>query len=129
MRMKKLYLIAALLCVSCTTAADVQQQCNAATQNFVDEVSCIEGQVGADPYLGGDSFVQEYVLSGRVLADRVRAGRLTENEARLQFARDYNQLLLQQSRRDAYDAMAWERLRPRDTDCRIHGDQVSCTSY
>lgn len=81
------------------------------------------------PYMKNDSFVQEYLLSARVLADQQRAGKITENEARLQLARNYNRMVIEQQRLNTYNAMEWEALRPRDTDCYVRGNQVHCTSY
>lgn len=128
--MKFFSLLTFLLALAgCTTTAQVQQQCAQVTADFPTEISCMENVMAQDAYLSGDSFAQEYILGAKVLADKVRGGAMSENEARYRLAQSYNRMLVEQQRLNAYDAMEWEALRPRDTNCTVDGDQVRCKSY
>lgn len=118
-----------LILAACTSTADIQRQCAAVTQSFTDEISCFEAQVAQDSYLSGDSFVQEYVLLGRVLADKVRSGQINENEARLQMSRAYNDLVMRQQQYSAYSAIEFESLRPRHTTCHDVNGVTHCDTY
>lgn len=127
--MKKAVLVLCLILSACTSSADIQRHCAAVSQSFVQEVACFEAQAAQDPYLSNDSFVQEYMLSGRVLAEKVTGGELGENEARLQLARAYNDLVLSQQQYRAYNAIELDQLRPRHTTCNEVGGTVYCDTF
>ena len=114
---------------ACTTTADIQRECAAMTGSFSAEIGCIEERVAQEPSLNADSFVREYVLAGRVLAERLGAGEISENEARREFAREYNNLLLRQQRYSAYNAIELEAVRPRHTVCHREGSSLYCDTY
>ncbi|MEM6780755.1 MAG: hypothetical protein AAF569_02710 [Pseudomonadota bacterium] len=128
--MKTVLAFAVLFLVGCTTTADIQNQCAAISGSFTDEVTCLDNMVATQAHLSGDSFVKEYILTGRLLVDRLNAGDISENEARLQFARAYNQMRLQQQRLSTLSAVEFEALSPRYQDCDIiDGDRIRCRSY
>ncbi|GEM_PF-2989488 len=128
--MRKAGLLIFTLCLAaCTSTADIQKQCAAAAASFGQEVSCIESLVAQDSYLGGDSFVHQYVLEGKVLAEKLAAGEIRESEARLEFSRAYNELALRQQQYQAYNAIQMDQLRPRHTTCHPSGDSLICDTY
>jgi hypothetical protein len=126
-------LLIAVLLTACAT--DVTTYHNACLQEFhafTEQVACVKRDVAADPSLKNDTLVQEYVLAGEVLAKQVQAGKLSEDQARLQFVHRLNDidqrradLLAQQAR--AYHAEDWDR--PHFANCRHVGNSVQCTSY
>ncbi len=126
---KAVFAILLLFLTACQTAGDVRRYCEAVTESFVAEVNCIEAYVARDVDMSEDSFLQEYVLAGRVLADKVAAGEIKENEARLQFTREYNRLLEREQRFRTYDALEWEAIRPTRTFCRQIDNHIYCDTY
>ena len=115
---------------ACTTTAQLQAECAANNVRFIDEVSCLSRQVEAEPSLKSDSFITEYILSGKILARKVEIGDIPEDEARLLFARKYNTLLLEQQRYNTLTAVELDALSPRYQDCEIYdGDRLLCRQY
>jgi len=116
--MRLLLLIPVVLaCAACTTTKALQSECAEMHERFVDEVACLSTKMEAEPLLKSDSFANEYILSGKVLARKVQAGVIEEDEARLQFARKYNQLLLEQQRYSTLSAVELDAISPRYQDC------------
>ena len=114
---------------ACTSTADIQRQCAAMTGSFSAEVGCIESMIAQEPALNDDSFVREYVLAGRVLAEKLATGEISETEARRDFAREYNNLVMRQQQYSAYNAIELEAIRPRHTVCRREGASLYCDTY
>lgn len=115
---------------ACTTTADIQNQCAAISNGFAEEVNCLGNMVATQPHLSGDSFAQEYVLTGRYLVERMNKQEISEDQARMMFARKYNQLRLEQQRLNTLSAVEWDALSPRYQDCDIiDGDRVRCRGY
>lgn len=129
--MNKIFvLMAGLLIVgACTTTQQLQQQCAQISQTFGQEVQCLQNMVSENGLLASDSYAQEYVVTGRVLAQRVAKGEISEDEARMLFARKYNQLQLEQQRLNTLSAAEWRALEPRYQDCTVHGNRVQCYGY
>lgn len=123
------FLMLILGVAACTSAPDVQSECAAKTESFAAEISCIENMVAADPYMNGDSYVQEYILGAKVLAEKLEAGKISENEARYKLSKLYNRMTTQQLRREVHEQRMWDDLRPRQMDCSVNGNHVSCRGY
>ena len=102
---------------ACTTARELQSVCAAENERFVDEISCLSQMIEQEPQLKNDSFVSEYILSGKVLARKVQAGKIKEDEARLQLARNYNRMRIEQQRLNTLSAIELDALSPRYHDC------------
>lgn len=116
--MRTLFLTSMILvCAACTTTKGLQSECSALHERFVDEVFCLNQKLDQESSLKEDSFAREYILFGKVLSRKVSSGALNEDEARLQFARKYNQLLLEQQRYNTLTAVELDALSPRYHDC------------
>ena len=119
-----------LVLAACTTTADIQNQCAAISNGFAEEVACLDNMVKTQSHLSGDSFAQEYVLTGKYLVEQMNKGEISEDRARMMFARKYNQLRLEQQRLSTLSAVEWDALSPRYQDCDImDGDRVRCRGY
>lgn len=114
---------------ACTTTADLQNQCAAISGSFAEEVTCLDNLVQTQSHLSSDSFVKEYLLTGKILVQQVQAGEISEDQARLRFARKYNQIRLEQQRLSTLSAVEWNALSPTYQDCEIDGDRVRCYGY
>jgi len=128
--MRHLLLIPVLLvCAACTTTKDLQLECAQMHERFVDEISCLSQKLDNEPSLKNDSFVSEYILSGKVLARKVQSGSMKEDAARLAFARKYNVLLLEQQRINTLSAVELDALSPRYQRCDFDRDGNSARCY
>lgn len=124
------FLVLLLLSLAaCTTTAAIQRDCGLLTDNFAAEVACITEAVNLEPGLRDDSFVREYLLSGQVLAGRLASGEISEQEARLQFARSYNRLVLQQKQYSAYSALEHNAFGFHSFSCFESGRYIYCNRF
>lgn len=121
-----------ILSACATDVAKYHTGCMEQFRAFADQLACVKADVAKDDTLKGDTLVQEYLLAGTNLLAQVKAGKMTEDEARLNFTHRLNDieqrradLLAQQARA----ARAWDWDRPHFTNCHPVGKSVSCTSY
>ena len=86
--------MAAVICLSvvtgCTTLTATQNQCLDSYQAFPDQAACIRQSVAGNRALRDDTLVQEYVLTADDLAAKVKAGQLSDAEARLRLTEKLN---------------------------------------
>lgn len=106
--------------------------CMESYADFANQVACVRNALSNDPYMAGDTLVQEYLMTGDMLAAEVRAGRIGEDEARLRFMQKLNAVkqaaLAQQAQRAQIQSAADLRF-PRTTTCRPWGADVRCTTF
>jgi hypothetical protein len=124
--------ITILLAACATDVATYHTGCMESFRAFADQVACVKNSVQGDPSLRGDTLVQEYVLAGEALARQVQAGKLTEDQARLQFTHRLNDIQQRQADLLAQQARAaspGDFMRPHFTNCHRAGNEVECTSY
>jgi hypothetical protein len=126
-------LMCTLAVTACATdVAKYHTGCMEQFHAFADQLACVKTDVAQDTTLKGDTLVQEYLLAGTTLLNQVKAGKMSEDEARLNFTHRLNDieqrradLLAQQARA----ARAWDWDRPHFTNCHPVGKSVTCTSY
>ena len=103
---------------------------------FVDRADCLNKVAATDPYLSETPSAQELIAYAAVLAEQVRAGKITDVEARYQYQQKKNELLMKEaevnqmnSNAAANRAAAFRASMPHTTNCTGYGNSVNCTSY
>ena len=123
------------LCILTACGATMGAQhtgCMDAYPDFANQVACVKNTVIADPYLRDDTLVREYIMTGDLLAEEVRQGRIGEDEARLQFLQKLNEIENRQLQRAATEARMNRDIQksfPRHTTCVPAGNGTQCTTY
>lgn len=157
--MKKMILVAAFVLPGCVTTqvyqqqaqpsiTEIQGQCMASYKKFLEQSSCIERLVSEWPSL--NPYAQEYMASLQSFTSKVRGGKLSEDDARLQLAKELNRLkgiqdssfAQQQALNNATAKQQYEMLKmdmpkvelyqprqPVHTNCSVIGNRANCTSY
>jgi hypothetical protein len=132
--MKRLpFILTMLFLSSCASVTATQSDCMKAYQSFPQQASCIHDKITADRSLRGDPLIQEYVLTAQNLSAQVKAGGITDDEARLRLTQKLNQVRERQmaeqvEESDIYNS-ANNPYRPSYTDCSRNAANLSCVTY
>src|SRR5688500_8144653 len=118
---RKVWIIVFCMLTACTTPVTTYHNaCMQGHARFADQVGCIRANVAMDASKQNDTLVQEYVMTGDMLVKQVHEGKISEDEARLQFVNKLNDIrrreldmLADEARISRYHAPLW----PRFTDC------------
>ena len=134
------YAACALLLTSCATVGEQQQACEARFSRFTDMVSCLH-EMAKDPNSAKDPSgrVKLYLLTAEDLSDQVKAGRISEAQARVELQQLYVQIKAQHDREwaEAFQQAQRNRIarqrpaqtrQPVSTDCYTLGSTLHCTS-
>lgn len=133
------------------SVSQIQGGCFASRENFVDQTTCIQSalsRISLGPY------AQEYMAYMQSLSTRVKAGQVSESDARVQLTQRLNDLrqkqnkefaqqqaivnqraaqtqqILQQNKQPPLKAYEMKTLpTPTTTNCQAYGNQVNCTTY
>lgn len=158
------FIIALALLTGCVTTqqytaappsvSQMQGQCLAQFQKFLDQTACIENGIASYSYAQPNPFTQEYIAYMRSLSANVKAGKVSEDEARVQLTQRLNHLrqkqnnefaqqqaianqraaqtqqILQQNKPPKLEAYEMKPLpSPTTTNCQVYGNQVNCRTY
>lgn len=130
------------------SVSQVQGGCFASREKFIDQTACIQNALsrrGLNPY------AQEYMAYIQSLSTKVKAGKLSGSDARVQLSQRLNDLRQKQNSEFVQqEALANQRAaqtleilkqnapkplelyippRPIQTNCQMIGNQVNCTTY
>ncbi|MBU0800420.1 MAG: hypothetical protein KKA05_05385 [Alphaproteobacteria bacterium] len=123
----------ALLLAGCgTSVTTYHTNCMDAYPDFANQLACVKNNIAADPYQSNDTLVREYLLTGDMLAADVRAGKISDESARLQFLQklnDIKRIELEQMANESRIRRDMDMRFPRQTTCHPVGGSVQCTTY
>ena len=156
-------MVAVVLLTACVTTqqyaaapsvSQMQGQCLAQFQTFLEQTTCIENYIAQYSHAQPNPFTQEYIAYMNSLSAKVKAGQVTENDARVQLTQRLNELrqkqntefaqqqaianqraaqtqqVLQQNKQPPLEVYEMKTLpTPTTTNCQAYGNQVNCTTY
>ncbi len=123
--------LVALTLAGCTSLDGYYNDCQA-YKSFADQVLCVRQAVQADGTMRDDTLVQEYLMTGENLVVKVRAGALSEDDARLAFLRKLNEVEERRTDRLAKEAEISRTHKPLwgpFTSCHRNGSAVNCVTH
>lgn len=133
------------------SVSQIQGGCFASRTKFIDQTTCIQSalsRISLGPY------AQEYMAYMQSLSTRVKVGKVSESDARVQLTQRLNDLkqkqnvefaqqqemanqraaqtqqILQQNKQPPLEAYEMKTLStPTTTNCQTYGNQANCTTY
>lgn len=125
--MKGLMIVAgAVLLAACGPTLEARHVgCMDMYADFANQLACVKNSMGGYD----NALTREYLMTGDALLADVRAGRMSEEQARLQFLRKLNDLEAESLRRAAYEAEIRRDVFPRQTTCVPVGNRTQCTTF
>lgn len=92
--MRKLYCLTSILLASCAiTGTQIQSECEAKYSGFVDAFNCTRDRIMAEsPKRLDPPQAKLYMLQGEQLAARVKAGQMSDIDAKVEWAKAYMEM-------------------------------------
>lgn len=115
-----------------TSLSQYHTSCMNIFPDFPNQLACVHNNIAQDPYRAQDTLTREYLLTGDMLLADMRAGRISEDQARLEFLRKLNQVKaaeLDQMARESYIRREMDWRFPRHTTCHPLGGSLQCTTF
>lgn len=118
-------IIAAVAMTGCAGLQDYQASCEQKHRAFPDFATCYKAEVLADRRAQNDARVKLLLLKTDQLAERVKAGQMTDLDARVEFQQTYVSL------KDAAnsDEAARRAASNSSTNCVMRGNKMTCSPY
>jgi hypothetical protein len=131
--MRRFVLVPLIFLTGCaTTVTSMHNGCMQQYHDFLQQAACIQGNINASPSLKNDTLIQEYAMTAGQLEKQVRAGKLSDDEARLRLTEKLNQVRERDIAEQAQEAeifSAAQRTAPRFTDCSRNAGDLRCVTY
>ncbi len=133
--------------------SQIQGQCMAMFHGFLDQTTCIHGNISSYPHAQPNPFTQEYIAYMHSLSEKVKAKKISGDDARVELIQRLNNLRQRQNREFAQqEALSNQRAAqvqqilkqnkikplelyemkttpvPTQTNCYVYGNQVNCLS-
>ncbi|CAG75267.1 putative lipoprotein [Pectobacterium atrosepticum SCRI1043] len=87
--MKYLFAIIPLMLTSCTTASELQSECEKRYVRLSDMATCLDYSIKEEPILSSTPWLKLYVLNAKLLGQKVDKGELKDLEARIELQNQY----------------------------------------
>jgi hypothetical protein len=121
---------AVLVMAGCANVTDFHNACQSGNAAFADQVACVKANINEHGGYANDTYLQEYVMTGEELARQVHAGRISEDQARLQWVEKLNDIRQAQLTETAAQNSinrSWDW--PHYTDCHRSGEHIFCDTW
>lgn len=116
--------VVSLVISGCAGLQEYQAGCEKRTNGFVQFAECYKADVLADRRAQGDARIKLLLLKTDQIAERVRAGSMSELDARLEFQQTYVALKDAANSEDATRQAASST-----TTCVMRGKKMVCSPY
>jgi hypothetical protein len=124
-----------LLLTGCASGPSLSQfhtGCMDAYPDFSNQLACVKNNVANNPSLAASTLTQEYLMTGDVLLADMRAGKISEEQAQLEFLRKLNQVksvALTQRAQQSVIRQEMDSRFPHYTNCYPVGRGMQCTTF
>lgn len=122
-----------ILLTGCANVGTMQADCESRYDKFVEIFTCTKSTVAADRRLKNHPKSKLYFLRGEQLVEKVKAGQMTELDARAEWQQLFVELKhnedMENSAKSAAAAATRNATKVKQTNCVPVGNSVQCTTY